>query len=310
MAPAISGDDFVQPFQVQEGPVRGRLIRLGAVVDTIVRRQDYPEAVATLLGEMLIMTSAIAGTHKFDGICTLQTNSDGPVSLLVADLASPGELRGYARFDRAAVARAQRDGGDSGNPVPRLLGSGHLVFTVDQGPETERYQGYVGLEGATLADCAHNYFRQSEQFQASLRMAVDRVEEDGEVRWRAGGIMVQRLPESGAGVLSAEEEPEDSWRQALALVGTATDGELTDAGLAPESVLYRLFHEMGVRVFRPHPLVVGCRCSRERIERVLGSFRPKEIADMVVDGRIVVTCEFCNTAFPFSEAEVARLSKP
>lgn len=312
MSSRTRDDDLIQPFQVENGPVRGRLVRLGPVLDTILSRHDYPEAVAVMLGEMLVLTAATAGALKFDGLFTLQSQSDGPISMMVADLATPGAMRGYAKYDRAALDAVLGNGRRSVGSVPRLLGAGHLVFSVDLGPETELYQGYIELEGATLAECAHNYFRQSEQLDAGLRLAASRIPYGtGRARWRAGGLMVQRLPETSQ---TAEgdwsEEEEDAWRHALALVGNLRDDELTDPQFSANDILYQLFHESGVRVFRPVDLAVGCRCNRGRIQRMLESFEPEQLADMVVRGHIIVTCEFCNTAFTFSETDIVHHSGP
>jgi molecular chaperone Hsp33 len=292
-------DDLVQPFQIESARLRGRLIRLGPVVDTILRRHAYPAPVAALLGEALTLCATLASALKFDGVFTLQTKGDGPVSMMVADWRSPGELRGYASFDAAKLAAA----GASGAPVPRLLGAGHLALTVDQGPDTERYQGIVELAGATLADCAHAYFRQSEQLEAGIRLAIAEVPDaTGAAHWRAAGLMLQRLPPNQGNDADAEE---DAWRRALTFLGTVRDNELTDPHLAPNTLLFRLFHEDGVRVFDATNLAVGCRCSRERIGSVLRSFPVEELREMELDGRITVTCEFCNKGYEFTAEAVA-----
>ncbi len=258
-----------------------------------------------MLGEMLVLTAAVAGALKFDGRFTLQTKSDGPISMMVADLATPGAMRGYARYDPAALESALDNGGPAGDSVPRLLGAGHLVFTLDTGPDTEFYQGYTELGGATLAECAHDYFRQSEQLEAGLRLAVTRVEEGaGRGHWRAGGLMVQRLASAPA-ERDGDEDWQDKWCHALALAGSVRDDELTDPEVSPYDTLYSLFHEGGVRVFRAVELEVGCRCTRERILRMLNSFEPAQLKDMVVEGRIVVTCKFCNSAFAFAESDLS-----
>jgi molecular chaperone Hsp33 len=150
------------------------------------------------------------------------------------------------------------------------------------------------------------YFRQSEQLKTGLKVAVERVADHDRARWRAGGIMVQRVAEQIPD--EREEQMEDDWRRTMLLLGTATDAELVDPDLAPERLLLRLFHEEGVRVFEPLDLSFGCRCSRERVEVVLRRFPPDDLEDMKVDdGQLVVTCEFCNTTFRFDEAELARL---
>src|SRR5262245_48154661 len=250
-------DDMIQPFKIEGQAIRGRFVRLGPLVQEILGRHDYPPAVAAMLAEMLALAATLAATLKYDGVFTLQTKGDGPIRLMVADVTSGGELRGYAQFDKERLARL----GDGTLSVPKLLGAGYLAFTVDQGAHTERYQGIVELTGATLADCVHHYFRQSEQLDSVVKVAAGRATGG----WRAGALMLQRLPPAAG----AADEAEDGWRRALAFMASSTDQELLDAQLAPNDLLYRLFHEDGVRVFRQSNLRAGCRCSRERVERVL-----------------------------------------
>jgi molecular chaperone Hsp33 len=298
-------DNLIQPFQVEGVGLRGRLVRLGSVLDEILTRHAYPTAVSGMLGEAVTLTAALAAALKFDGIFSLQTKGDGPISTMVADYRTPGDLRGYAGFDAAAIAALEAGGGPSG-PVPRLLGAGYLAFTVDQGSDTERYQGIVELTGATLADCAHKYFLQSEQLEAGIRLAVRQVaDETGVLRWRGGALMLQRLPGEGpqGEQLDAADE---AWRRALLLMGTARDAELVDPFLPAHDLLYRLFHEDGVRVWQPLPLSAGCRCSRERVAMVLGSFPREEVAGMANEGRIEVTCEFCNSRYEFAAEDLLR----
>lgn len=258
--------------------MRGRLVRLGASVDEVLSRHDYPEPVARLLGETLALAAALSGALKYDGVFSLQTKGDGPIRMMVADITSQGAMRGYAAFDEDALHDALGDaagGAPLSAPVPRLLGRGHLAFTVDQGPDTERYQGIVELSGGTLADCVHHYFRQSEQLQAGVRIACGRTAApDGSTRWRAGALMLQRLP--GHGGPAAEDLDEgdddsgdDDWRRSLLMMGSSTQAELIDPRLTPDQLLFRLFHEDGVRVYAPHLVSAGCRCSRERVTRML-----------------------------------------
>jgi len=285
--------------------LRGRLVRLGPLLDEILTRHAYPEPVAAMLGEAIALAAALAGALKYDGVFTLQTKGDGPLHLLVADITSAGAVRGYAQYDEAKLAKAMDQGGVAGS-VPRLLGAGYLAFTVDQGQHTDRYQGIVELEGASLADCAHHYFRQSEQVEAGLKVAVARIAgADGVKRWRGGSLMVQRLPPEGEA--ARREAAEDGWRRAVILMSSSTSGELVDPGLAPEALLFRLFHEDGVRVYRRQELVARCRCSRERVETVLRMLPGRELAEMKVDGRITVTCQFCSAAYGFDEEAIHAL---
>lgn len=292
------GADLVQPFQIEGPGLRGRLVQLGPAIDTILTRHDYPPAVAGLLAEALTLAAALSAALKYDGVFTLQIKGSGPVKMLVADVTSAGALRGYAEVDGdVPSARGTED-----KPMRRLVGEGYLAFTVDQGTHTERYQGIVELTGDTLADSVHHYFRQSEQFSAAVRLATGR---GGDGAWRAGALMLQRLPDKERIVV--REERDEDWRRAVILMNSASDAELLDPGLEPRDLLYRLFHEDGVRVFEPYGLAFGCRCSRERAERILASLPRDEVAELTVDGRVTVTCQFCNTTEAFDEDQIDAL---
>ena len=295
-------DDLVQTFQIEPFALRGRLVRLGPAIDSILTEHAYPAPVATMLGEAIALAVALAGALKYDGVFTLQTKGDGPIKMMVADVTTAGALRGYAQFDEARLDAGPTTLGS----VPRLLGAGYLALTVDQGEHTERYQGIVELQGSTLAECVHHYFRQSEQVEAALKVAVARVpDESGIKRWRAGALMIQRLPRE-AYTLERETE-DDAWRRAAIFMSSSTSAELIDPALAPERLLFRLFHEDGVRAYPPHPLMAKCRCSRERVENVLRALKPDEIADMKVDDKITVTCEFCSAVYDFDDEALDAL---
>lgn len=288
------GADLVQPFQIEGPGLRGRLVKLGPAIDTILTRHDYPPAVANLLAEALTLAATLSAALKYEGVFTLQIKGSGPVKMLVADVTSAGTLRGYAEVD------GDLPSGEAA--LSRLVGQGYLAFTVDQGTHTERYQGIVELTGDTLADSVHHYFRQSEQFSAAVRLATGRGE-DG--TWRAGALMLQRLPDKERIVL--REERDEDWRRAVILMNSASDAELLDPGMESRDLLYRLFHEDGVRVFESYGLAFGCRCSRERAERILASLPRGEIAELTVDGKVTVTCQFCNTTESFDETQIDAL---
>ena len=307
MDPDPSGqawNDFVQPFQIESHSARGRLVRIGSLVNSVTARHDYPPPVAAMLSELLALAAVVAGALKFDGVLTLQTTGDGPIRTLMADITSDGEMRGYAQFDQQYFdgADAATCGVAAGSSVPRLLGSGYLAFTVDQGPDTDRYQGIVELAGATLADCAHAYFRQSEQLQAAVKLASFPAFGAG---LGAAALMVQRLPGDGRTTMSGdieEHEADDAWVRTVALMGSCTNEELLDADLHPHQLLFRLFHEDGVRVFEPRDLVMRCRCSDDKVVNMLRSFPRAEIEELKVGNRVVVTCEFCGVVYEFDEA--------
>ena len=293
-------DDLVQPFQVEALNLRGRLVRLGPAVDTIVRQHAYPGPIGGLLAESLALAATLADVLKYEGVFSLQTKGDGPLRLMVADVTSKGDLRGYAQFDEAGLAELGARSRD--RRFRRLMGKGYLAFTVDQGPRTDRYQGIVELDGDNLVECAQHYFRQSEQLETGIKLAAGQARPTkaftDELGWRAGGLMVQRLP---------GQHDDDDWRRTLALIESCTAGELLDPELDPHDLLYRLFHEDGVRVFRPHALRARCRCSRVKAESVLRLLPDVDLDEMVVDGKVIVTCQFCNSSHVFEETEVRRL---
>ena len=304
---AVVRDDVVQPFQLDAAGVRGRLVRLGPALDSIIAPHGYPVAVASLLAESIVMAAALASGLKYDGIFTLQTRGDGPVPTMVTDVTSDGGLRGYARFDPTRLSGAEAI---SGSPVPRLLGAGHMAFTVDQGPDTERYQGITELTGATLADCAHNYFRRSEQLETAFMLfAEGRGDDTGlAVGARGGALMLQHLPtESPSGSAEARgrnEEEDEAWRRAVILMSSLSPAELLNPALAPTDLLYRLFHQEGLRVYPPKPLAHECRCSRQKVADTLRMIPRNELDEMSDDGAVTVTCEFCKSAYAFDAAQI------
>lgn len=290
--------DLLRPFQIERSHLRGRFVRLGETVDYVLRAHDYPPAVSDLLGQLLVLAGALAGGLKFEGSFSLQIRGDGPVRLLVADCTNEGRMRGYAGFDAEAVARLKDD-----RPMA-LLGRGILALTVDQrAAGGEVAQGIVELEGDTLADCMLGYFHRSEQVRTGIRVAVAKDPASG--RWQAGAIVVQALPNTDP---RRELEAEEDWRRAMLLLGTATDAELVDPALAPDDLLFRLFHEDGVRVFRPLALAPGCSCDEDRVAAMLRSFDLDDIEDMrQEDGGITVTCQFCSRVYRFDRGRLAGL---
>ncbi|UYN98010.1 MAG: Hsp33 family molecular chaperone HslO [Enhydrobacter sp.] len=298
------------PFQLDALGVRGRLVRLGPSLDAVIERHGYPLAVARPLAEAMVLCAALATSLKYDGIFTLQITGDGPIRLLVADLTTDGALRGYAQFDSWKLAVALGGGTDAPDGyVPRLFGRGRLAFTVDQGQHTQRYQGVVPLEGATLADCAHTYFRQSEQLPTGIKITARRDEREGAGRWRAGALMVQQMPEFDAGRIDVDrEQREDDWRRAVILMASATEAEMVDGKLPAETLLYRLFHQEKARLFERRPFVARCRCSRERIDRVLRSLERDELGDLRdTRGLVSVKCEFCSAEYTYDDKDLDRI---
>ncbi|RTL52596.1 MAG: Hsp33 family molecular chaperone [Bradyrhizobiaceae bacterium] len=309
---AVPVDDAVLPFEVSALDVRGRLTKMGSALDEILTKHDYPAPVGKLLGEAIVLTTLLGSSLKFDGRFILQTQTEGPVSLMVVDYIAPDRLRAYARYDAARV----KPGMDSA----ALLGQGHLAMTIDQGPDMSRYQGLVALNGGNLEDAAHEYFLRSEQIPTRVRLAVGEEFRGGDGprhRWRGGGMLMQFLPKAperarqadlhpgdapeGSEVHSVDED--DAWTESQSLFATIEDVELIDPDLSGERLLFRLFHERGVRVFPTLPIKARCTCSRDAVMGMLASFSPQDRADMVENGKVVVTCEFCNSTYEFSPHE-------
>src|ERR1700743_1154797 len=309
---SVPVDDAVLPFEVASLDLRGRLTRLGPGLDDLLAKHDYPAPVAKLLGEAIVLTTLLGSSLKFDGRFILQTQTDGPVSFLIVDFQAPDRLRAYARYDAGRL----KPGIDSGS----LLGKGHLAMTIDQGPDMSRYQGLVALDGGGLEEDAPEHVLRSEQIPTRVRIAVGeefRGGEGGKHRWRAGGLLMQFLPKAPERARQADLHPgdapkgtvphtiaeDDAWVEGQSLIGTVEDLELIDPDLSGERLLYRLFPERGVRVFKPLPIHAQCSCSREAVSSMLNSFEPKDRADMVKDGKVVVTCEFCSSVYEFTPKE-------
>ena len=294
-------DDLVAAFQIEQQPARGRIVRLGAVVDQILKQHAYPEPVANLLGEVCVLAALVGASLKFEGRLIVQAQGDGPVAYVVADYDTSGGLRGYCRFDPDKVAAIS--GGFSRPGAGALLGKGLFVMTIDPVEMKDRYQGMTEIEGETLALCAERYFAQSEQTPTRVRLAVGELQNDHGRSWRAGGLIIQNIAGD-----DARGDTDDAWDRAQALFQTLGEDELLDPQIAPETLLYRLFHEDGVRMFEPRPLRAFCRCSPERVVDMLRAF-PAEDRDGMIeqDGAIRVTCEYCSKVYEVAPEEVGEV---
>ncbi|MGF7157088.1 Hsp33 family molecular chaperone [Bartonella heixiaziensis] len=308
----LSEDDAVLPFQVEELDIRGRAVQLGETLNSILTRHQYPEPVSYLLAEALVLTVLLGTSLKLNGKFILQTHSDGPVNMLVCDFSPPSNLRGYARFDKEKLKQAIANNQISSET---LLGKGTLAFTIHQGAHTQPYQGIVALDESNLQEASCAYFDQSEQIPTDIRLAVAILinrDQKGKPQksWRAGGLLTQLLPQvsSHHKIYEPNKKPEvtktraqfeNQWQEAKALTATIENAELTDPEVGSKRLLFRLFHEQGVRVFKPIALVDQCSCSREKIKKILGSFPIEERNKMVENNYISVTCEFCSTTYRF-----------
>ena len=298
-APAAAPiDNLAAAFQIEGWPVRGRLVRLGEAIDEILSAHAYPEPVASLLGEACALAALVGSSLKFEGRLIVQAQGDGPVRYVVADYDTAGHLRGYCRYDAGEVEAVSQ--GFSRPGARTLLGQGVFVMTLDRGPDFERTQGITPIEGESLSLAAEHYFGQSEQVPTKVRLAVGTVSSGYGPSWRAGGALIQLIAGD-----EARGSTEDVWDRSRALFQTLADDELIDPTISPETLLFRLFHEDGVRLEDAQPLKAQCRCSKDRIATVLTSFSEEDRAGMVEDdGKIRVTCEYCASVYELEPAEI------
>ena len=273
-------------------------MRLGALADALLTRHTNNPVVTSLVGQALALAAALASALKFQGSFSIQAKGDGAVPMLLSDCTDSGALRGYARAEPDRLANLL-----SHQPNPSaadLLGSGYLAFSVDQGPDRERHQGIVAIEGEDLAEMAMHYFRTSEQLQCVLRLACEQTE----LGWRASALVLERVASEGGTSESSLSNAEAAWQTATILARTVTSNELLDDSLAADQLIWRLLGSEEVAVGRPRALAFGCRCSRSRLAGILEGFVLDDLDHMAVDGTIVMTCEFCNFDFRFSRTDI------
>lgn len=274
-------------------------MHLGDALNQALGHERYPDEVARLLGEAMMIGALVARALKFKGRLIVQCHgiNEGAVSLLMADCTTDGNIRGYARWNEDQLKMIRLDNRNPG--AQTLLGGGTFSMTIDQGPETDQYQGLASIEGESLAACAEHYFRQSEQIPTRMRLACGQVQLPGEdPAWRGGGMMIQKIAGD-----TARGTTDDDWDTAKALFETLTDDELIDPDVTQDKLLYRLFHENGVRVIDRAGISAVCSCSEDRLRNTLKSFDADAIKDMAEDGLITANCQFCETEYKFALSE-------
>ena len=315
-----SGDDAILPFQLDRLAIRGRVARLDGTLQRILDQHRYPLPVSALVAEAVTLTALIGPAIKLRWRFSLQIRGDGPVRLIATDYfapaepGEPAEIRAYAGFDRGDVASRRGSAFD-------MLGKGVFGVTIDQGPDMRPYQGITPLTGGSLSACAEVYFAQSEQLATRFNVVAGHARAPGDLaEWRAGGVMIQQLPGSGGrvpdapsgedGLMNADDvaamsgsRREEDWARAGHLLSTAEEHELVGPHLAPQALLYRLFHEEQPRVWPLQPVRFGCTCSRERVEAALAQYSAKDIASMTTEeGRVTADCQFCSAHYDLDPA--------
>lgn len=289
-------DDQIAAVQIGDGVVRGRILRMGTALDAVLGGERYPDVVAMLLGEAVMISALVACSLKFDGRFLVQAHghNEGAVSLLAAECTTEGHVRAYARFDPPSLARILAN--IKRPDAKTLTGGGSFAMTIDPGTGKERYQGISAIEGENLAQCAEHFFKQSEQVPTRICLAVGRLQLPGQMpQWRGGGLMVQRV---AADVTRGDAQ--EAWGLSRAMMATLSDEELLDPDLDSDRLLYRLFHEQGVRREPPVDICAQCSCSRERLLSSLRTFDAQSRDDMLENGKINAICEFCATEYVFT----------
>ncbi len=264
--------------------VRGELVQLDKTYQDIISGKDYPPAVQKLLGELLVATTLLTATLKFEGSVTLQLQGDGPVSLAVINGDHNQKVRGIARWEGEML--------DNIN-LHQMMGKGHLVITISPN-EGERYQGVVALEGGDLSTVVENYFARSEQLRTGLWIRVG--ERNGQPC--AAGMLLQVMPDAN--------DSEEDFNHLEQLTYTVKDEELFN--LEANELLYRLYHQETVKLFEPQPVEFQCGCSRERSSSAILTVAKEEIYDILkTEGSVILHCDYCGTSYSFDENDVTAL---
>ncbi len=294
--------DFIQPFLIDHSSIRGRLVRVGKVLDDILGAHNYPLAVSSHLAEQIVIACLLSATLDKDGILTVQTKGDGAVRFIVVDVMAGGIIRGYAEVDKARLKKANKQ------KLSDLLGKGYLAVTLDAGGSKERYQSVVELAGDSISEVFKGYFLRSQQGEIAVHVAL-RAPGKTSTHWLAGGIIIERMPvEGGKQKEVTKEEQDEIWERTKIFMRTLKDNEMLGEDITPQNLLYRLFNEDGVWVYKLQHLKAGCRCSRARIRNVLKTLPKEELLQSLdKDGKMSVHCQFCNKRESFSRADINRL---
>ncbi len=304
-------DNFVKTFDLEKPNFRGRIVKLGSVLNDILQAHNYEEPVSELLGETITTTLLLSSMLKYEGIFSLQAQGSGPIKMLVSDMTSERIIRGCCSYNAEALEKLsqerrqanQKNDEDQPVEIKDYIGEGHIAFTVDQQGGKDRYQGIVEIKGNNLTESVQHYFTQSEQIKSGIKMSVGKIEG----KWRAGAIMVQDVPDMDYIKDSMGNTDEDDWRRTMMLLQTCTDEEFLNPALPADDLLFRLFHEEGIKVYDAKDVRKGCRCSEDKVINIIKSMDRENAEGMLEDGKVSFTCEFCSTNYDFDEAAVMRI---
>lgn len=303
----MSNFDVCTSFHIDNGAFRGRLVRLNQVLDIILGKHGYPKPVSAVIAESSALAAILASSIKYEGLFTLQTESSGPVSMVVVDICSDGTMRACASFDEKHLEQSQALRKTSGEieAAPHLMGEGRLAFTVDQGENTQLYQGIVELRGKNLTECALRYFKQSEQIETALQLFLLPPQGDSQ-SWSAAGIMIQKMPDEGGKTPQDSAELEEAWNQAQVFMHSLKADEIFNADLNAEDLLHRLYHSNNLVITKSLEYKFGCRCSREKLLKTLRAFDKNEVESLVENNKITADCRFCSEKYVFDKGEIIK----
>ncbi len=311
---AIAWDDTVLPFQLDRSDIRGRVARLDGVLEEVLKQHDYPDVIEALVAEMALLTAMIGQSMKLRWKLSLQVRGSGAARLIATDYYAPesedapARIRAYASFDEEKLDK-------TAHPFSQI-GEGYFAILIDQGPDMTPYQGVTPIAGGSLSACAETYFAQSEQLPTRFSLSYGRNQMPGEgVKWRAGGIMLQHMPEASPEMSGKEpvrddgltdpldflnEDDGENWTRATTLLDTVEEMELIGPTVTPTDLLVRLFHEEQPRVFDPNAVRFGCSCSADKVRQSLSIYSAKDIETMTTDeGTVTADCQFCGAHYVF-----------
>jgi molecular chaperone Hsp33 len=319
-------DDTILPFQLDRSDIRGRVARLDGALEQMLRQHNYPAEVSGLLAEAAILTALIGQTIDLRWKLSLQIRGDGPIRIIATDFfgprakGAPAKMRAYASYDAAQLAAA------AGTPFEKI-GKGMFAVLIDQGSNSAPYQGVTPLAGGSLAQCAQNYFSQSEQLPTRFALAVAQSSLPGTAEtWRGGGVMLQHMPK--ASPLMSQKEPaedevvpaagqdqntdtQENWTRVTTLLDTAEETELIGPLVSPRQLLTRLFHEENPRVFDPQTVQFGCTCGPDKVRQTMSIYSAKDIRHMTNEhGKLTADCQFCGAHYEFDPQTLGFEAKP
>ena len=298
----IAWDDTVLPFQLDGCDIRGRVARLDTALERLLSGHDYPMPVEAMVAEAALLTAMIGQTNKLRWRLSLQVRGDGPLRLIATDYYAPetegaaARIRAYASFDADRL--------DAQSPGFPQIGKGYFAILIDQGTDMAPYQGITPIAGASLSDCAEAYFDQSEQLPTRFALSLGRSSlRGGAEAWRAGGVMLQHMPQAAGASPRERDSISEDWARANLLLDTVEALELVGPKIQPPELLLRLFHEENPRVFDPQAVHFGCSCSEDKVRQSLSIYSAKDIATMTTpEGTVTADCQFCGAHYVMDPA--------